>query len=887
MAASAVQQYLMEEIPGTLQSHELESSRKLRIAEGNRALAAVPGDTRLGVAPVSANGECFVRSLAVEMQHDELLVDCRTLYVYMMECVMKNAARFRNCEFEESHIQRVRFQTIRAIPEYSDITASMKFDIYCLDKLEGLFQCEGGILDRNYCEEMEIVSFLRATGANALFLNPTPGQKHKAFLQLLGDFIHVETPFTEDAPAENYDLVFLHYQAGNFQHYDPVYFLATCQPWALRATIQRRILDAVQSSELCAAHRAGDMWKLRAVALRLLRTVVEDYSVERPDTLEPAGADGMTDGLSTCPAEANGPLHQELFARVESKKRSRTSSDATKKNLPSAPLVDSVTMGVTSIFRGSVPLGHKPTRCSADRSRSPRRSASANNREDVKPPAVEAGSGSGWEAMAERYLREHLGSMYGDYFDCANADTYWREHMEKDFEEEVLEERQRCVEQVRSSLKRYPRGFTKNVARRRSKEICDSYDDPVEEEDPATLSNEDDDGKSEISSNEEGEDALKVVVEPDKHWITYEDMDNQRAQRLALHLRERPLMPPHPDDASKSWGEATSGISLPKYHCAFKNCTWTSTKLPCEQRSLTKDSFIACEGAWLGNSKRDGASASLIGCCGNSSCLREHIVQCHADALRETCTADAVEEDSYDYYLEAIKIREQQAMPIVGPSVDRRTFAHVAQDMSEDAIQSLICMCCAQLRRSSNTTNADIARVNSGEYFKSLCPVSFQANWDFAEYMKHYGSTDVLQNHPDLQDGNWTWRRQLTVPKFQGRVILCAPEDVTCSQTHNYNILCENCTFPLCFECNTKSRFNTEAQCRIPEALANDNFTGYVSSIIYKYKVRWIECVAASPVFTSLITYYVEGDRGHLLGERQHVPAPTGETECRMERPCF
>ena len=86
----------------------------------------------------------------------------------------------------------------------------------------------------------------------------------------------------------------------------------------------------------------------------------------------------------------------------------------------------------------------------------------------------------------------------------------------------------------------------------------------------------------------------------------------------------------------------------------------------------------------------------------------------------------------------------------------------------------------------------------------------------------------------------------------------------------------------MCFECNTKSRQKAEAQCRIPEALTNYNFIGYVSSIIYKYKVRWIECVAASPVFTSLIIYCVEGDRGHLLGERQHVPLSTGETERAM-----
>ena len=66
----------------------------------------------LGVAPVSANGECFVRSVAVEMQQEELLVDCRIVYVYLSECL---------------------------------ILPSMTFEIYCLDK-EGLTQCEEGIL---------------------------------------------------------------------------------------------------------------------------------------------------------------------------------------------------------------------------------------------------------------------------------------------------------------------------------------------------------------------------------------------------------------------------------------------------------------------------------------------------------------------------------------------------------------------------------------------------------------------------------------------------------------------------------------------------------------------------------------------------------------------
>ena len=58
----------------------------------------------------------------------------------------------------------------------------------------------------------------------------------------------------------------------------------------------------------------------------------------------------------------------------------------------------------------------------------------------------------------------------------------------------------------------------------------------------------------------------------------------------------------------------------------------------------------------------------------------------------------------------------------------------------------------------------------------------------------------------------------------------------------------------------------------VPEALANDNFWGYVTDILYKYRVRWIEAAAACPIFTALICYYVEGDRGHLLNAEQHRP---------------
>ena len=45
-----------------------------------------------------------------------------------------------------------------------------------------------------------------------------------------------------------------------------------------------------------------------------------------------------------------------------------------------------------------------------------------------------------------------------------------------------------------------------------------------------------------------------------------------------------------------------------------------------------------------------------------------------------------------------------------------------------------------------------------------------------------------------------------------------------------------------------------------------------MTDVLYRYKVRWIEDAAACPIFTALICYYVEGDRGHSMNVQQHLP---------------
>ena len=56
----------------------------------------------------------------------------------------------------------------------------------------------------------------------------------------------------------------------------------------------------------------------------------------------------------------------------------------------------------------------------------------------------------------------------------------------------------------------------------------------------------------------------------------------------------------------------------------------------------------------------------------------------------------------------------------------------------------------------------------------------------------------------------------------------------------------------------------------MPKALANDNFVGYLQRYFLQHSVTWIEATIASPIFSGLITYYIEGARAdrHRLMEQ-------------------
>ena len=129
--------------------------------------------------------------------------------------------------------------------------------------------------------------------------------------------------------------------------------------------------------------------------------------------------------------------------------------------------------------------------------------------------------------------------------------------------------------------------------------------------------------------------------------------------------------------------------------------------------------------------------------------------------------------------------------------------------------------------------------------------------------------TDAPWQHSDILDAdNSEWQRTLKTKKPFPRIdrVMCCPEDArpcpACKK--NEDQLCEECEIPMCHGCEIACRFSPHV---IPMGLCNDNILGYATYLIAKYKVRWLEAAIVSPVWTSFMVFYVEGDGGHLFDE--------------------
>lgn len=105
---------------------------------------------------------------------------------------------------------------------------------------------------------------------------------------------------------------------------------------------------------------------------------------------------------------------------------------------------------------------------------------------------------------------------------------------------------------------------------------------------------------------------VRTLAAEQMTWLTNEDAELERIQRLAERLRRRPLLPMKPQGEAV-FEEVATGICLPHAHCAFQGCSWTMAKPAFDQH---------------------GAPMSY------NVLLRLHLCEVHAEDIRSACGED-------------------------------------------------------------------------------------------------------------------------------------------------------------------------------------------------------------------------------------------------------
>ena len=329
-------------------------------------------------------------------------------------------------------------------------------------------------------------------------------------------------------------------------------------------------------------------------------------------------------------------------------------------------------------------------------------------------------------------------------------------------------------------------------------------------------------------------------------WRTLEDAEQDAIKKVATHLRAKPLLPPPLDQHSSEAVDNMSGVVYPTIHCAIHGCSWCSATQPCAPNYTKNQMWILKNLKWTHPDKT---------CCSDASrCLWAHLQSSHAQVF-----ADFDRTDIPSTYLAALFVKEDATVPQVGWSIDRRTFRRMSQELQEHNLVGLCCACCT--RTHVGTTNGEIGYVPVKQHFSNLTLQSYTANWCYETYRRNYGAHPAIKKR--LAETEWVRH----VPGH-GQ-ILCCPEDIRCKHCQpGAQTLCEACELPLCRSCLT--RMTQQSYNAVPQALTNDNWVGYPTELLYQHQVRWIEAAAACPVWTSMVCYYLEADRGHLMDEDIH-----------------
>ena len=354
------------------------------------------------------------------------------------------------------------------------------------------------------------------------------------------------------------------------------------------------------------------------------------------------------------------------------------------------------------------------------------------------------------------------------------------------------------------------------------------------------------------------------------------------AADLAKELTDHPTIPESLLEGTQTAEEvARSGKWLGLSACAFKGCKW----------QLSNPHFSDLQA-------RDFADHPW------DQCLKAHVYDAHSQAIDHAIKVHFDKPPSkdviWDLYCQAVGVQERKKFPIVGPSVDRRSFAYTAAVHNDERTHAYMCFVCGGNKVDTGRARSDI-EMKSARWVFSHKLGAVTKHLSFGAYRKLYAKPGTPLHasgsgaahdvdSPDFSD----WRLYLTddfpvdhwcsdsantgesnwiadVQELREEGLLCCPEDHRCKHgCPAKQRFCPECEVPVCRECQLCMGKNEKS----PIALTNDHWYGYPADWILKEEVTWMEKTVASPFWTGL-TVFTIGTHGqerkkikkHLMNE--------------------
>ena len=352
--------------------------------------------------------------------------------------------------------------------------------------------------------------------------------------------------------------------------------------------------------------------------------------------------------------------------------------------------------------------------------------------------------------------------------------------------------------------------------------------------------NKDEESESECLVDEDcsdDEDAFCLTTQPVENCSTHYQTSPLCRWHCATHelqasLRHQLTLPvdPRSSEADQVWNDVKKGVSLPRWHCCFSKC---------RECGIASEENSCYEHKWWSHIWQTPQHKRTL-----ESLINKHKLLQSSEKPKDV---------AFTLLLQAIAEQERQTVPLVGLATDRRTLNHIGEVLKDDRIKTIMCFICSckhvyhqgfdKLGEGQSKGTIDY-RDNTGGHLDALLrgqrTAAYKEAWlynlSFDRYKKSFGS--AVAGNPLLEERNWEWKRKVSRDLLTTAEVLCNPEDVVCGSTcrHGDDMVCPQCKIPVCNECWQLSL----RKLKIPKALANDNFIGYVHEFFAREKVNHI-----------------------------------------------